>query len=201
MARHLTWCLKRTFVLTSRFNVNLHPRLVAKVSNSGPPKPYIGIAGVTKMDTDTDELREFEMFEEDAKHGMKLAVTSLRKILCISEAKATKAVAEYPAFKLLSKRTIYENFHFLRESGMFKSTIKDNKFLLAAKTDELKTKISLIKRLELNINDAVALFHLGINVLERHDAYTQIDASYLPARNKIWYLAERFKVCTLLGET
>ena len=196
MARHLTWCLRRTIVLTNRLSVNRPVMTVLKFSDHAAQPALLPVTSVNhqSIDVDYDDENDYTKFAAEYKHGFNLATMVLMKILDVTKKNAEKAITEHPMLKDLTKKVICKNFQILREAGIYKSTVKDHIFLIANETDTLKEKIKLVHALGVDLNEAVPLFHLSIKMLARFEKRCRLEASYFSHPNRIHYFAEKLNV-------
>ncbi|XP_043275646.1 uncharacterized protein mTTF [Venturia canescens] len=201
MARHLTWCFKRTLHLTNFLNVHRRCMLIQTVKRNFSAKSLgtIGntiiipkLSEITEDNIDNGEAEGYKDFLKGTHFGENTAIKTLAELLSLTIDDATKIVKEYPVLAHVPEKSIAKLTEILCNAGFRIETIAQNPFLLTEINGSLTYKIKILEKVDVDINDAVHLFHLNLLLLTQFSEANAVDATYLPQRNRIRYFAERF---------
>lgn len=204
MARHLTWCLRRTLQYTNTSSMNVPCTLLRSINFSSTLKFYrTAVKGdiiipkfpqIIEGSADYENAKDYKEFLIGTEFGREHAARTLMKILAFTKPDALKVIQQNPVLARVPTKTIVKIFEILREAGIRKTTIIENPFLLAEVDGELPQKIDIVQKIDFDINDAVHLLHLNLRTLNIYTTRSRIDSTYMPDSNRMRYLAGKLQV-------
>lgn len=146
-----------------------------------------------KISDHTCEIVNYDDYRMNYKPIIHVMVQTLKEILNVSTYETNKILANHPQLKKRSRASILNNYYNLLETGIQKSAIRKNIWLLAHDDTKLKEKLICINTLNMNNEDLLPWLRFTQNELKNNINYIKTDP-VLYTYNKIEYLAHRLEV-------